>query len=459
MEYMGFEEIVSAVDGKIILKKNYDSFNEVCTDTRKIKEGNIFIALKGENFNGNKFTVEASKKGALLCIIDEISFKEEELDSKTSVILVKDTKKALLKLAEHYRSKLKLKVIGITGSTGKTSTKDLVAAALSSKYKVYKTQGNFNNEIGLPLTIFNIDKSIEVAVLEMGMSNFNEIHNMAEVAKPDIAIITNIGLSHIENLKTRENILKAKLEITDFFNNKNTLIVNADNDLLKNFATKDFNIIKTGIEEDIPLNLHAIDINLHEESVDFNIAIDNNQYEKFSINIPGKHTVQNSMLAIACARIIGLTFKEIKEGLSNLETTSMRMDIIKNDRCTIINDCYNASPDSMKAAIDVLCNMKCNRRIAVLGTMKELGHKSYEAHEEVLNYAVSKGIDYVITIGEFNKIIDDKNFCKNDKTTFKAFEDYNYATRFLLDILNHNDVVLIKASRSMKFENIVKEIA
>ena len=241
---MTFEELLKYSEGEIILNNKNKKFNKLSTDTRKIEKDNIFLALKGENFNGNKYVKEAFEKGASIAIVDEVLYNEEEING--IVIKVKDTKKALLSIARGYREKLGIKVVAITGSTGKTSTKDLVSAFLSGKYKVFKTKGNFNNEIGLPLMVLELDSSIDVAVLEMGMSNFNEIHNLAECAKPDIAMITNIGVSHIENLKTRENILKDKMEITDFFNKNNILILNSEDDMLQTVNSNMYEIINIG---------------------------------------------------------------------------------------------------------------------------------------------------------------------------------------------------------------------
>lgn len=254
MEFIKLEEIIKAVNGELVITGEKDEYNSVSTDTRKIKRGDIFIALKGENFNGNNFVETAIEKGADLCIVSELGFDKEKINKSSYIVKVENTNKALLDLAKYYKSKLGIKVVAITGSTGKTSTKDLVAAVLSEKYKVFKTEGNFNNEIGLPLMIFKLDKSYDIAVLEMGMNHFNEIHNMAEAAKPDIAIITNIGISHIENLGSRENILKAKLEVTDFFDNDNALIINGDNDLLSDFESDKYKVYKIGTENKFDFN-------------------------------------------------------------------------------------------------------------------------------------------------------------------------------------------------------------
>ncbi|EES91207.1 UDP-N-acetylmuramoyl-tripeptide--D-alanyl-D-alanine ligase [Clostridium botulinum] len=450
MELLKFEEIVEAIHGKIHINSNCHKYNSVSTDTRKINEDSIFIALKGDNFNANDYIVEASKKGANLCIVDEIKFNENDLQKNTSVILVKNTRKALLDLAELYRSKLNIKVIGITGSTGKTSTKDLTAAALSSKFKVFKTQGNFNNEIGLPLMIFNLDNTYDIAVLEMGMSDFSEIHRLAKVARPDIALITNIGISHIENLKTRENILKAKMEITDFFNEDSILIVNNENDLLKDISSDDYKVISIGFNEGVTYK--ATDIITDENHIEFTVC-HNNKNEKFNIPVPGKHNILNSLLAIAAGRVLNIEYDKLKEGIKNLSVTSMRLDIVKGKKFTIVDDCYNASPDSMKAAIDVMNTITGKRKIAVLGTMKELGVDSYKFHKEVAEYANSKNIDLLITVGEFNEAYKE-GFNKNSKQ-FETIED---AAEFTTNNINKDDIILVKASRSMKFEYIVNKL-
>lgn len=455
MESLTLEQILNAVNGKILVHGKKSSFDKLSTDTRKIEEGSIFIALKGENFNGNKFARKAAEKGAALCIIDEISETDMKQYGDSSVILVKDTKQAILDLAEFYRGTLKkLKVVGITGSTGKTSTKDITSSVLQSKFKVFKTSGNFNNEIGLPLMIFQLDNTYDAAVLEMGMSNFNEIHRMAKAARPDIAIITNIGISHLENLKTRENILKAKLEITDFFNENNVLIVNGDNDLLSSISSSKYKIIKTSVSGNGEFN--AVNLKLNEDSSNFDISVNGkNLKTKFSITVPGKHNVENSLLAITCGKEMGIDYDKISEGLKNVEMTSMRLDVVKRQKFTIVDDSYNASPDSMKAAIEVVKKIPGKRKIAVFGTMRELGEETFNAHKDVGEYAASNGIDLLITVGEFNEAYDSGFNNKGKHIEFLNTED---AIKNIESIISEGDVVLIKASRLMKFENIVKRL-
>ena len=453
MKFIELSEIIKAIGGQIYHEGSNFFYNDICIDTRKIQPGNMYVAIKGEVFNGNLFVEEASQKGAAVCIVDEIAFDIGKLRNST-VILVEDTKKALRELAKYYRSKLNLRVIGVTGSTGKTTTKDLIAAALGAKYKVFKTKGNFNNEIGLPLMIFNLDDSYDIAVLEMGMNNLNEIHRLADIARPDLAVITNIGISHIENLGTRENILKAKMEITDFFNSSNTLIINGENDLLSTVSSDKYRVITVGFSK--VFNYYSENISLSEDSIEYNVVEGCKSLEpRIHIEVPGKHNVLNSLLAVACCRTFGMEVSDMVKGFESLEATSMRLDIIKTKGYTIINDCYNASPDSMKAALDVQADMKSARNIAVLGTMKELGKEAFNAHKEVAQYAKAKGVDLLISIGEHE---DAYREGYNYDSCFMHFNTTEAAVEYIKNILRDGDLILFKASRAMKFETIVNVI-
>lgn len=442
-----FNELLKYSNGEVIVDNDNKEFNKLSTDTRKIEKGNIFLALKGENFNGNKYVKEAFSKGASIAIVDEVLFNEEDVDGV--VIKVESGKDALLQIAKGYREKLGLKVVGITGSTGKTSTKDLVSAFLSGKYKVFKTKGNFNNEIGLPLMVLELDSSIDVAVLEMGMSDFNEIHNLVNCARPDIALITNIGVSHIENLKTRDNILKAKMEITDYFNKNNTLVINCEDDKLSTIGDKEYEIVKIGYNHSY--DYYASNIKLTNESTSFDLHCNGEVYN-ITLDMVGKHNVLNALLGIAASFKLGLTVDEMKDGLKNMEATSMRLEFISGNGIEIINDCYNASPDSMKAALDVLNNRE-GRKIAILGTMRELGDESKRCHREVSEYASSK-VDMLISCGEF---------IGDFKEGFEKEEIKLYNTKIDLindldSIIKPNDVILVKASRGEKFEEIVEAL-
>lgn len=447
---LNLQEIVKATKGALLKEADVKEIKAVSTDTRKIEEGTMFIALKGENFNGNNYVLDAFNKGAKIAIVDEVKCDLNELKEEVALIKVENTGRALMDLAKFYREKLGLKVVGITGSAGKTSTKDLVAAVLSDKYKVFKTKGNFNNEIGLPLMILELDSTYDVAILEMGMRGLGQIRELAEIASPDLGIITNIGISHIEILKTRENILKAKMEIATFFDKNNTLVVCGNDDFLGALPEAEYKIVKTGVGENFEIG--AKNIALEELSSKFTVY-DEEKEEEFSLDMPGEHNISNLMLGIAIAKELGVSFEEMKRGLKNIEATSMRLELIKKDGFSILNDCYNSSPVAVKSAIDVMKNIEGKRRIAVLGTMRELGHKSEEAHEEIGKYAKENGIEKVLCFGDFSENI--KEGYGEGCTVYKNKEEL---INDLLNIICEGDIILVKASRSLKFEEITKAL-
>ncbi|EHK2333969.1 UDP-N-acetylmuramoyl-tripeptide--D-alanyl-D-alanine ligase [Clostridium perfringens] len=447
---LNLQEIVKATKGALLKEADVKEIKAVSTDTRKIEEGTMFIALKGENFNGNNYVLEAFNKGAKIAIVDEVKCDLNELKEDVALIKVQNTGRALMDLAKFYREKLGLKVVGITGSAGKTSTKDLVAAVLSDKYKVFKTKGNFNNEIGLPLMILELDSTYDVAILEMGMRGLGQIKELAEIASPDLGIITNIGISHIEILKTRENILKAKMEIATFFDKNNTLVVCGNDDFLGVLPEAEYKIVKTGVGENFKIG--AKNIALEELSSKFTVY-DGEKEEEFSLDMPGEHNISNLMLGIAIAKELGVSFEEMKRGLKNIEATSMRLELIKKDGFSILNDCYNSSPVAVKSAIDVMKNIEGKRRIAVLGTMRELGHKSEEAHEEIGKYAKENGIEKVLCFGDFSE-----NIKEGYGEGCTVYENKEELIKDLLNIICDGDIILVKASRSLKFEEITKAL-
>lgn len=447
---LNLQEIVKATKGALLKEADVKEIKAVSTDTRKIEEGTMFIALKGENFNGNNYVLDAFNKGAKIAIVDEVKCDLNELKEDVALIKVQNTGRALMDLAKFYREKLGLKVVGITGSAGKTSTKDLVAAVLSDKYKVFKTKGNFNNEIGLPLMILELDSTYDVAILEMGMRGLGQIKELAEIASPDLGIITNIGISHIEILKTRENILKAKMEIATFFDKNNTLVVCGNDDFLGALPEAQYKIVKTGVGENFEIG--AKNIALEELSSKFTVY-DGEKEEEFSLDMPGEHNISNLMLGIAIAKELGVSFEEMKRGLKNIEATSMRLELIKKDGFSILNDCYNSSPVAVKSAIDVMKNIEGKRRIAVLGTMRELGHKSEEAHKEIGKYAKENGIEKVLCFGDFSE-----NIKEGYGEGCTVYENKEELIKDLLNIICEGDIILVKASRSLKFEEITKAL-
>lgn len=454
------EEIIKAVDG--VINKNIDTrdlfIQDVSTDTRAIKNGDLFIPIVGENFDGHNFIQTAFEKGAKVCLT------EKDIETDGILIKVLDTKKALKDLAKYYRSLFNIPVVAITGSAGKTTTKDIVASVLAQKYNVLKTEGNFNNEIGLPLTVFKINDETEVAVLEMGMNHFGEIRNLSEIAKPDIAIITNIGVSHIENLGSREGILRAKYEIFDYLDENGLKILNADDDMLielKNEEKEGKSIEQRFYSIEKEADVFAMDIK--EKGLKGIWAKINCMGEIFELDmkISGKHILSNALASVIVGKKLGLNNEQIKMGIETFVPSKMRMDIIETENYNIINDVYNANPNSMKATLDVLANAK-GRKIAILGDMFELGEFAKKMHYEIGKYAVEKKIDELIFIGELAQymLLGAKETSENEKidVNINYFQTQEEFFENINNILKKGDNILIKASRGMKFEKTVDKI-
>lgn len=450
MECLSLRRVAEAVNGNLINFTGDDiNITGVSTDSRKIKEGDMFIALCGLNMDGHDYAQKAIKSGAAIAMV------ERGIEGNIPQIIVEDTAIALKKLAGYYRNMFDIEVIGVTGSTGKTSTKEIIACVLSQKFNVHKTMKNFNNEIGLPLTIFELEKDNEISILEMGMNNLGEIERLAEVARPSIGVITNIGTAHIENLISRDNILIAKMEMTTYFDDKSILIINSDDDYLSKTLNKKYDVKRISIKGTGDYNAYDI-INHGEYGVEFK-CIYRDQNCKFTINVPGIHNIYNALFAIAIGDIFDMDSKLVQAGIDSFKATSQRMNIINMDEdggggIKIINDCYNANPDSMKAALDVLKSYENNRRIALLGDMYELGSYSEEAHIYIGNYLKDK-CDMFIGVGEdaiymYNEAKLEANI---DSHYFKNKDE---ASAYLKSIIRKNDVILIKASRGMKMEDI-----
>lgn len=386
--------------------------NEVCEnfskDTRTIKSGDIYIGIKGENFDGNIFYLDAISKGAKVCILQDIDVDLEKIEKYNNVTIIKvdDTIKAMQEIAKYKRSLYDIPVVAITGSVGKTSTKDIVAKVLEEKFKVLKTEGNLNNHIGLPLTILKL-RDHEALVVEMGMNNLGEIRVLTNIAKPNVVVITNIGTSHIGNLGSRDNILKAKLEILEGLANNGVVVINKDNDLLKKWYEENkkninYKIITYGIKE--KCDYAGYDIISKADGSIYKIDSNNNTYD-IKVKIGGEHFILNSLCAISVGSIFKIPMNKIINGILNFELTKNRMEIKKKNNVTIINDCYNANYDSMKAALDFLGKNENNRKIAVLGDMLELGEFSEELHKKVGVEVNKNKIDILITVGEAAKNI------------------------------------------------------
>lgn len=459
MKQIKIEDILKATNGKLIIGDKNLICENFSKDTRNIQKGDIYIGIKGETFDGSAFWKQALENGASTVIVENIDFSQENLVQfqGKNIIEVENTLEALYAIARYKRSLYDIPVIAITGSVGKTSTKDIVANVVSQKYRTLKTIGNNNNNIGLPFTILKL-KDEEAMVLEMGMNHFGEISLLTSIAKPTICVITNIGTSHIGNLGSRENILKAKLEILEGSKNPK-IIINNDNDLLHNWYEDNknkMNIKTYGIKE--PSDLNAKEIILEKEKSTFSCSL---LEEKLEINVPvgGEHFVLNSLCAATVGNVLGIKSQEIKKGIESFELTKKRMDITDlPSGIRIINDAYNASLESMKASLAYLAEFKENRKIAVLGDMFELGEYAKKLHEDVGKEVYNRKIDLLICHGkEANNIANKaKQEGMNEKQVY-YLENKDDIIALLKQICKEGDIILFKASNGMKFFNLAEK--
>ena len=424
------------------------TINTISTDSRVIDENTLFVALKGERFDANDFVDDVLEKGAKAVVCSRYNGESDR------VLLVEDTGKALLQIAKGYRLKFKIPFVALTGSVGKTTTKGMVHAVLSEKFNTLKTQGNLNNEIGVPKTLFCLENSHEAAVIEMGMNHFEEISRLTKTVLPDIGIITNVGTAHIENLGSRQGILKAKYEITEGMKKGSPLIINGDNDMLSTIDTNDFEIIKFGIDSS-NLYMKAEDVKFLPDGSEFTAVCENERVKAF-VPAVGIHNVYNALCAMCVGKKMGFTLSEAAVALKNFAPEGMRQNVREVKGYTFIEDCYNANPDSMKASLVTLNTIKKTRSIAVLGDMLELGSYSDTAHYEVGKIAGDVKTDIVITFGELSTLI--KKGAEENGTESYSFSDKRELTNFLKSILKENDTVLFKGSRSMKMEEIFHEL-
>ena len=442
MRAMSLKEITSACSGCYHgdASKLEHEVVSVTIDSRKAEEDCLFIPMKGARVDGHSFIEQVMEKGAL-CTLTEKPLGEVSYP----YIVVDSCEQALKDLAEHYRKALDIKVVGITGSVGKTSTKEMIASVLSQKYSVLKTAGNFNNEIGLPLTIFNIREEHEIAVLEMGINHFGEMSRLAKVARPDICVITNIGLCHLENLGDRDGILKAKTEMFTYKQPNAKIILNGDDDKLITVKEwEDYRPLYFGVEahgdayadEIRSLSLRGVFCKLHlgDDAI------------PVTIPIPGQHMVYNALAGALVGRELGLTCEEIKAGIESLIPVSGRNNLIETEDLLIIDDCYNANPVSTKASLDVLATAD-SRQVAILGDMFELGENERTLHYDVGAYAAEKKIDVVICIGALSE----ETAKGASAAKVLHFKDKVEFFAVAKECLQKGDTVLVKASHGMAF--------
>lgn len=449
MERLSLQKLANEIGGTC--KFTQDIFIEnVCIDNRKITQNCLFIAIKGENFDGHDFIPSAIKAGAVAVL------SSKEVDGEENVVIVPDTKKALLDLAEYYRKLFPVFTVGVTGSVGKTSTKEMCYTILNKASSTHKSEGNFNNEIGLPLAVLDLSSEHKSAVFEMGMSDFGEIEALSYVTRPSVGVITNIGTAHIENLHSKENILKAKLEILKGMRHDAPLVLNADDEYLATVISDcDNPLVYFGIENDFDSDVMATDIVQGENETSFTI-----KYYGKTINatIPviGKHNIYNALAGFSVGLIAQMNPTDIVSAMKNYQNTGLRQEISEHNGVKIVADCYNASPESMFAIIDLLKDMKIpGRKYCVLGDMLELGDYSEQAHEEVGKEVGRKLFDGVFCYGNESKAIKRGALLVGMKELVFHSNDKQEIANELKNILKAGDAIVFKASRGMKLEEII----
>lgn len=438
-------------------KEGYENIfiEGVSTDSRNLKKDQLFIPLAGENFNGHDFIGKAIERGASAVLWN----KEEPLpDIDFPFLLVDDTLGALQKLAKEYRCQLDVKIIGITGSNGKTSTKDILASILATKYKTKKTMGNLNNHIGAPLTLLSLDEDTEMAVVEMGADNFGEIALLTDIAKPDVAIITNIGEAHLESFLTRENIARAKLEILKGLPSDGLFIYFGDEPLLKE-QIKTMNIeqeIFTYGTEDFNDYICELD-KLEQDRLSFSLK--SSICQNFLLPMLGEHNMYNAAAAIIAARYFNIPLESIQEGLYQIEKTGMRNELVYAEGFTILNDSYNSNPGSVLAALDTLYSMdRYQQKIVVLGDMLGLGEGTIQMHEEIGMNIDPEQVQYLFTIGSLAKYIGTAARINFGKDKILACSSKEQLVKQLEKVIKSNSLVLVKASRSLELEDVVDSL-
>ena len=423
----------------------------VAIDSRKAAPGFLFVPLKGARVDGHTFIPQVMEQGALATLT------EEDPSSLTCpCIHVESCEKALRDIAAFYRMQLDIKVVGITGSVGKTSTKEMIASVLSRKYNVLKTEGNFNNGIGLPLTIFNLTEEHEVAVLEMGIDHFGEMHELASISQPDICVITNIGLAHMENLGSRDGNLKTKTEDFDHLSPNATVILNGDDDKLSTVAeVQGKKPVFFGLSDQLDAyadgivsqGLRGTDAVLHLPLGEINVHIP----------VPGNHMVYNALAGACVGMKLGLTLEEIQTGISSLKTIAGRTNLIDTGSLLIIDDCYNANPVSMKASLDVLRDAK-GRKVAILGDMGELGENEEQMHAEVGYHAAKNKIDLLICTGKISSHMAEAAMANGGCGEVLQVPTMEALLTCLPSLIQSGDTVLVKASHFMHFEKVVEKL-
>lgn len=453
------EEIARITGGVLVPGRQlYRPITGICTDSREVVPGSLFCAIVGERTDGHMYIDTACREGAA-CILAQRAVENCPVDT----VVVPDTVRAIGDLAGHYRDQAPVRVIAITGSVGKTTTKEFIAAVAAAGYKTHKTEGNHNNDLGLSMTLFTLSPEDQVSVLEMGMSNAGEIRRLSELAKPDIAVITNIGTSHMESLGSRENICLAKLEIVAGMREGGILLYNGDEPLLVDGAPSAFPNLRSFSVETREGDYRAVNIRQSGEGMLFDLICGSKVHTNVRIPTLGRHNVYNSLAAFAVGNLLGLGEDTIREGLLAFHGADRRQKIYEIGDITVIDDCYNASPESMRAALDVLAAVaasKGQRATALLGDMLELGEYSRLMHDQVGQYAAEKKVSQLFCYGKMADVVAEAAIKRGVRadSVFVSLDtkDPDAMADMILSAVQPGDVLLVKASRGVAAENVIE---
>jgi UDP-N-acetylmuramoyl-tripeptide--D-alanyl-D-alanine ligase len=454
------EEVLKATGGKLLQGEEKTSFRGISTDSRTVAEGELFIALKGERFDGHHFAIEALKKRAGGVIIEEDRVRDIRWNGyrPSAVIAVKDALHALGDIAQERRRRFGTPVVALTGSNGKTTTKEMIAACLETTFPVLKTKGNLNNLIGLPLTLLNLTERERIVVLEMGMNVPGEIRRLAEIAEPDVGLITNIEKVHLEGMGSLERVREEKGELFRKMRQDGTILVNQDDPRVIDLATE-FPGQKITFGIDHPAEVMATEIRLKGVGrTSFTLMTEGVTME-ITLPLLGRHFVPNALSAIAAASLFGIELEKAKEALEHLSAFPMRMEILRlKEGVSLINDAYNANPRSMELALGILSEMKGEGRgIAVLGDMLELGDFSVEAHQHIGQRVEELSIDFLLALGEEAPVLVESAIRHGlDSEKARIVESHTEAISLLKKMIRDGDWILIKGSRRMRMEKIAE---
>ena len=462
MDRKVLKEMIEPMHGKLLKGAMNQTATGISIDSRTAKEGDVFFALKGSTVDAHRFLPGAYERGCRIMVVSDPQAAQMVPDD-AAVVLVADTRNAMQDLARWYMESLDIRKVAVTGSVGKTTTRDMIYSAVSLKYTAGTCRNNYNNLIGLPFAILELTGSMQVAVLEMGLETTideaHQIHKLAGLVNPDVAVITNIGVSHIEHYGSRENLLKEKMAITDFFGPENVLVINADDDML---ATIDplkvpFRIVRAGQSEDA--DFRASDIqDLGTKGVRFNLSCNQGSFP-IRLSVPGAHNAVNAAIAAAAATVMGVSMEDIIAGLSQLEITGNRLRLMTIGDILVINDSYNAAPSSMESALTTLAKSEGKRKVAILGGMNELGANSDEAHRNVGCIAADTGVGLLITIGEKGRLIAEGAASVGvPGLEILQVERKEDLYPRLKELFRAGDTVLIKASRTIGLEDVAEEM-